>query len=200
MSPRLNWRPLVHALIVVGCYTAFFSRIWAEPLFHGAVLAESDLFEYYLPIFLAPITTWSGYEFSGLPAFADPGDFTLYPLHFLFARVIGSWAWLGVSAYILASCFTYAYVYRLTRSRSAAAFGGLAYGFSEAMLERLPHLGTLHAFAWLPLILLSLEGLRREHRLRWMVVGAVAIACCSLAGHPQPAVYTSYFAALYALV
>ena len=187
-------------LIVLGSYTAFFSRIWAEALSGGYILAESDLFEYYLPVFLAPITTWSHYEFSGLPAFADPGDFTQYPLHFVFARIVGSWPWLAVSAYVLAASFTYAYVYRLTRSKSAAAFAGLAYGLSESMVERLPHLGTLHAFAWLPLILLALEGLRGEFRRRWVAVGALGVACCILAGHPQPAVYTSYLTLLYAIV
>ena len=118
--------------------------MFARPLLDGTLLAESDLYEYYLPVFLAPITTWSSYEFAGLPVFADPGDSVWYPPHFLFARVIGSWTGLAISAHALASSFMFAYVYKITRSRAGAAVAGLALGLSEAMVERLPHMATLH--------------------------------------------------------
>ncbi len=193
-----------HALLVVAGYIAVFGWLYARPVLNGTFLAESDLYEYYLPIFLSPITTWSHFEFSGLPAFADPGDFTSYPLHFLFARLFGwpalAWTALSVSAFVLAGCFTYAYVHFLTRSRSAAAFAGLAFGLSEAMMERLAHSGTLHAAAWLPLILLAIEHVRETAWQRWLVVGSVAVACCLLAGHPQPALYIYYCCGLYALL
>ena len=198
--PRTIRSALIHGLLVVAAYTALFTLVFARPIVTHGYLADSDLYEYYLPIFLAPITRWSTFEFSGLPAFADPGDFTLYPTHFLFARVIGSWTGFIISAFVLAAVFTYAYVYRMTGSRAAAAFAGLAYPLSETMIERIPHLGILNCFAWLPLILLAIEGVRGEHRLRWIVIGAIGVACAFLAGHPQPAVYTVYFTALYALV
>ena len=190
--------PLRHALLVAGGFSLVFAWLYSRAIF-GGYLSESDLYEYYLPIFLSPITIWSSYEFSGLPAFADPGDFTPYPLHFLFARVIGSWTGLVLSAYVLAGAFTYAYVLRLTRSRTAAAFAGLGYALSEAMLERLPHLSTLHAFAWLPFIVLSIEAFRTGGSRRWIAAGAAGIACCILAGHPQPAVYVVYASGAYAL-
>jgi hypothetical protein len=124
-------------------------------------------------------------------AFADPGDFSLYPTHFLFARVLHSWTGFIVSAFVMAGVFMYAYVYRVTRSRTAAAFAGLAYAMSEAMVERVPHLGTLHCFAWLPLILLAIEEVRGERRRTWIAVGGCAVACAFLSGHPQPAIYTT---------
>ncbi len=124
----------------------------------------------------------------------------MYPLHFLFARVLHSWTGFIVSAFVVAATCTYAYVYRLTRSRTAAAFAGLAYAMSEAMVERVPHLGTLHCFAWLPLILLAIEELRGEHRRTWIAIGGFAVACAFLSGHPQPAIYTMYVSGLYALV
>lgn len=192
--------PIVHACVVVVAYTAIIGWLFAFASVTDSLLSESDLFEYYLPIFLAPITVWSPFEFSGLPAFADPGDFGLYPLHFIFARLVGSWTGFIASAFVLAACFTYAYVYRVTRSWAAAAFAGLAYALSEAMIERMPHLGTLHAFVWLPLVLLSIEGLRGAHPRRWIAIGGLAVGCCILSGHPQPAVYTSYAALAYALV
>lgn len=198
-APRVP-APVLHACAVVAAYSVVFGWLFAAAPLEGSFIAQSDLFEYYLPIFLAPITFWSPFEFSGLPAFADPGDFSLYPPHFFFARVVGSWTGLIASAFVLGASFTYAYVYRLTRSVAAAAFAGLAYGLSEAMFERVPHLGTLHAFAWLPLILLSIEGLLTPYRRRWMAIGGLGLGCCILAGHPQPAIYTSYACLLYALV
>jgi hypothetical protein len=199
-APRYAYRAALHASAVVFAYTVIFTWLFARPIVTHAYLSESDLYEYYLPIFLAPITTWSSFEFSGLPAFADPGDFTSYAPHFFFARIVGSWTGFIVSAFVLAAAFTYAYVYRITGSRTAAAFAGLAYGMSEAMVERLAHLGTTHCFAWLPLILLAIEGLRGEHRRRWIAIGGIAVAAAFLSGHPQPAIYTVYFTALYALV
>jgi hypothetical protein len=184
---------------VVLASSLLFGWLYLSPIVHGQFLAESDLYEYYLPIFLAPITTWSHFEFGGLPAFADPGDFVAYPPHFLFARIIGSWTALSVSAFVLAASFTYAYVYGLTRSISAAAFAGLAFGLSEAMMERLPHSGTLHAAAWLPLIVLSIDRLRAPSWRRWLAAGGIGAACCFLAGHPQPAIYIYVCTLLYVL-
>src|SRR5258705_9572851 len=152
IEPPSRARAAIHALLVFAGYWLWFAWLFSGPLLRNAYTAESDLYEYYLPIFLAPITTWSSFEFSGLPAFADPGDFVWYPLHFLFARIIGSWTGLIVSAFVLAASFTYAYVYRITRSKTAAAFARLAYGLSEALVERVPHLGTLHRLVSLPLI------------------------------------------------
>ena len=80
--------PARHAACVIAAFTALFAWIHASPLLEGSFLADSDLYEYFLPIFLAPITTWSSFEVGWMPAFADPGDFSYYPLHFLFARVL----------------------------------------------------------------------------------------------------------------
>lgn len=199
-APRPRFHAALHAFLVVVAYGVFFTWLFSKPIVTAGYLSESDLYEYYLPIFLAPITTWSSYEFSGLPAFADPGDFSLYPPHFLFARVLHSWTGFIVSAFVMAGVFTYAYVYRVTRSRTAAAFAGFAYAMSEAMVERVPHLGTLHCFAWLPLILLAIEELRGERRRTWIAIGGCAVACAFLSGHPQPAIYTVYLSGLYAVV
>src|SRR5712691_7781485 len=102
IEPPSRARAAVHALVVVACYSLLFAWLFSGALLRDSYLAESDLYEYYLPIFLAPITTWSSFEFSGLPAFADPGDFTTYPPHYLFARVIGSWTAFVISAFVLA--------------------------------------------------------------------------------------------------
>ncbi len=45
----------------------YWSRLFTTPGF----LAHSDLYEYFLPAFLSPMTTWSSAEFAGMPANSD---------------------------------------------------------------------------------------------------------------------------------
>lgn len=190
---------ILHSALVVAGFTLLFGWLYARSFIEGSFLAESDLYEYYLPVFLSPITIWSSYEFGGIPAFADPQDTAFYPMHFLFARIVGSWTVFAVSAFVMASCFMYAYVYSLTRSRMAAAFAGLTYGLSEAMLERLAHMTILHGIAWLPLMLLAIDRLRGSRPMLWVAIGAFAIGNCILSGHPQIVLYFMYVCGLYAL-
>ena len=191
---------VVRMAAVFGTFVILFTWIFATaPLRHG-YLDESDLYEYFLPMFLAPLTTWSPYEFSGLPAFADIGDAKFYPLHAIAASVLHSWTMLVVSAYVLAGTFTCVYVRRLTGSWFAGLFAGLAFALSEAMMERTPHLGILHAWAWLPLVALSLEHVRDGASTAWIAIGGFALANVLLAGHPQPALYIISCTALYAVV
>ena len=189
-----RWSHLPAILGFVALFCWLFARFFLRPLY----LAESDLYENGLPIFLSPIRFWSSYEFVGLPVLADPANFTFYPPSLFFGQLLHSWTAVVVSAPLLASIFCYAYVFGLTRSRSAAVFAGLAYGLCEDMLERLRHINHVHAIAWLPLIVLSLDRLHARGGRRWIVVGAFAVGCCILAGHPQPALYVMYCAAAYA--
>ncbi len=195
----MSARDLRHAAMVAGGFTLLFCWVFARPLLDGSYLSESDLYDYYLPVFLAPPAIWSGFEFAGMPAFADPENSTFYPLHVLFAAT-GSWTAYIMSAYVLAACFMYAYVYVHTRSVRGALLSGLAYALSEAMLERMAHPTIVHAIAWLPLILLAIDRVRLEHRRwTWAAIGAVAAANALLAGHPQLPVYMAYLCGAYAL-
>jgi hypothetical protein len=192
-------RRVAHLLILLGfvaLFTWLFARFFLRPLY----LAESDLYENGLPIFLSPIWKWSSYEFSGLPVVADPANFNFYLPNVVFGELLRSWTAVVMSGPLLAACFTYAYVFTLTRSRTAAVFSGLAYGLSEEMLERLRHINHVHVIAWLPLIMLVLDRVRGTDPWRWVAIGALAVGSCILAGHPQPALYVMYCAGLYALV
>src|SRR6267142_505026 len=199
-------RHLPPLLALAALFTWLFARFFFRPLY----IAESDLYENGLPIFLSPIWKWSSFEFSGLPVLADPANFDFYLPNVVFGELLRSWTAVVMSGALLAACFTYAYVFGMTRSRTAAVFSALAFGLSEDMLERLRHINHVHAVAWLPLIVLALDRVRAAAGSsadapgatagRWIAIGAFAVGSCILAGHPQPALYVMYCAGLYALV
>ncbi len=196
---RTQTGSLVHVLLVAVAPVLLFSWLFARFLLNDLYLIDSDLYEYFLPVFLSPIRVWSSFEFSGLPAFADPGDYTFYPPSLL-GELVGSWTLLVMAASIVAAWGTYAYVHGLTGSRAAAAFSAAAYSLSETMMERLAHLGAVHAIAWFPLMAMAVDRVRGDRWPRWMAIGAFAVACSILAGHPQPTVYGLYCLGFYALI
>ena len=191
---------VLHPAIVVGSFTALSVWLFSRGILEGTLLAESDLYEYHLPIFRAPFTLWSDFEFAGFPAFADPQNATWYPVHLLFSRLLPSWTAYIVSAYVLGASFTYAYVFGMTRSRLGAAIGALGFAMGEGLLARTAHAAILHSIVWLPLALLSVDRIRETGRARWVAVGALGIAGSVLGGHPQFTVYSLYCVVLYALV
>src|SRR5688572_10684448 len=151
---------LRHAAIVFGAYTALFAWLFARPvLVDRGYMAETDLYEAFLPVLLSPLTTGSSLEFGGAPVFADPGEATPYPLHFLFARVLPSWTAFIASAFVIAARGAYAYVFSLTRCWLAAAVASVACALSETLIERISRVATLHSMAWLLLMMLSIDRL-----------------------------------------
>ncbi len=171
---------------------------WLRLLTSGGYLAHSDLYEQFLPVFLSPIARWSSAEFGGLPVFADPQNTTWYPLHFLFARIVGSWSWYIVSAYVVAALGAGAYAWQITKSRFAAVVAALAWPWSEALADLFPHLAMLHGFAWLPWVLFGVDKIVETTGARWIALTAFAFACLAVSGHPQVSVYGGYLIALYA--
>ena len=78
-----------HILILVG-FVALFTWLFARFFLRDLYLAESDLYENGLPIFLSPIWVWSSFEFAGLPVLADPANFTFYPPNLIFGALLHS--------------------------------------------------------------------------------------------------------------
>src|SRR5438552_17149257 len=114
---RLAQHPAVHAGLVLAGYSLLYTLFFAPVLFTGRLLAPGDASDLSLPHYLVPHTLWTPLLFAGFPAMADPQVMTWYPPAVLLSGVPGSFNAFVVSAYVLASCFTYGYVYRLTTSR-----------------------------------------------------------------------------------
>ncbi len=170
----------------------YWSRLFTEPGF----LAHSDLYEYFLPAFLSPMTTWSSSEFAGMPVYSDPQVGMWYPVQLL-ARAVGSWSLYVASLYVIAGTGAAAYAWQITRSRAAALVAGLAWPWCEFLADAFPHLAFAHAFAWFPWVLFGVEKVAETRSPRWAVAAALVVACFGLTGQPQAAVYCGYATIVY---
>lgn len=164
-------------------YSCLFTLFFSPVVLAGRVLAPGDALLYYLPNFLAPRVLWDRLILSGFPTFADPQVLLWYPVSMLLS-LFELWNGFVISAYVMASGFTYGYVYALTRSRLAGAAGGIVYGMSGFMMAHLGHTTIIHGAVWLPLLVWALEELRAKLGIGWLVIGSIAVAC-SLLAHPQ---------------
>jgi hypothetical protein len=197
---RLWQRVAFHCLGVLAFYTLFFCVFFSPILLSNRLLAPGDGFIQSVPAFYAPLTLWTDLLLAGYPAAADPTVQSWYPLRFIFAQ-FHAWNGFVISAYVLASCFTYGYVYTLTKSRLAGLASGLIYSTSGFMVAHLGHTSMVHGAAWTPLLIWALERLRSAFTAHWFAIAALSITCIALAGHPQIFIYslgigTAYVAAL----
>jgi hypothetical protein len=200
ISYNSRYQSIIHFLLVllVFCiiYTLFFSPI----LFSKKLLAPGDGIVQSVPAFYSPRTLWTPLLLSGFPVAADVTPQTWYPVSVLFSLIPDSWNAFVVSAYVLASIFSYGYVYTLTKSRLAAMTSGIIYGMSGFMMAHLGHTSMIHTAAWMPLLIWTLEKLRHKSNFFWLVTGVCAVACSFLAGHPQIFVYSIGLSTAYALI
>ncbi|MFL6211180.1 MAG: YfhO family protein [Pyrinomonadaceae bacterium] len=191
-----------HALMVLGGYTLLYVLFFAPVLFSQRLLAPGDGIIYFLPTFAAPHALWDAALWGGFPAVGDVQLMLWYPPARLFALFgVHGYQPFVLTAYVLASSFTYGYVYTLTRARLAATISGCAYGLCAFMITHAGHAALIHTAAWLPLVVWSLALLQRARvRYGWFVVAVLSVAMAALAGHPQIFVYTLCLATLFVIV
>jgi hypothetical protein len=194
-------RPVPHCVFVVAFYSLVFLAFFFPAIYSGSLLAvDGDGLLIYLPNFHSHKVLWDTLLLSGFPMMADPQVMTWYPPAFLLSLLPGSWNVFMIVAYVVGSSFMYGYVHTLTRSRFAALTSGLIFGLSGFMIAHLGHAVIVHAAAWLPLIIWSLEMLRRRLSARWLLIGTFAVTLCFLAGQPQIFFYGLTMSGAYAIV
>ena len=192
---------LFHALTIVGSYSLLYTVFFSPVIFAGRLLAPGDGIDYYLLHHLSKRTLWEPILYAGFPMAADPQAMSWYPVSLLLSHFPDSGNVFVMSAFVLASCFTYGYVYTLTHSRLSGLVSGITYGMSSALVDRLMFTTVVHTVAWLPLVLWALEQVnRRKERLQWAAIAVVAIAFMFLAGNPQSFIYAMGLVIAYVLV
>jgi hypothetical protein len=179
----------LQCLGIVAFYTILFCIFFSPILLTDHLLAPGDGLVQSIPAFYAPLTLWTDLLLAGFPAAADPTVQSWYPLRLIFSQ-FHAWNGFVISAYVLASCFTYGYVYTLTKSRLAGLASGLIYSMSGFMMAHLGHISMVHSAAWTPLLIWALERLRYAFTARWFAISVLSIACMALAGHPQIFIYS----------
>jgi hypothetical protein len=197
-SRSVRWGVVLHGLGVGLLFLLLFTAFFLPALVSGRLLAPGDGFIESLPAFLSPFTLWSPLLLSGFPVAADMANMAWYPLSLLLGP-LDLWNAFVISAYVLASLFTYAYVLLVTGSRFAGFISGIVYGLGGFMVAHLGHTMIIHTAAWFPLLLLGLEALRRGAEAHGFILVAVAVACSALAGHPQIFVNMMLVGSAYAL-
>lgn len=191
---------LLHTLWVLTFFSILYTIFFSPVLFSNRLLSPGDAWLYYLPAFYSSRTLWTNLILSGFPLAADPQIQTWYPISFFFSLIFHSWNAFVISAYLLASSFTYGYVFTITKSRFASLVSGIIYGMSGFMVGHLGHTSIIHAAMWMPLSIWALEKLRHKFSPLWLTLGTLAVCCSILSGHPQIAVYTLGLIAIYALI
>lgn len=204
-APRLVDTPAGHVGLVFSFFCLLFIFFFSPVLFRNSLLAPGggrlgDAVLYHLTFFQANKVLWDPLLFCGFPMMADPQVMTWYPPSVLLSFLPGGWNVFVLSAYVMASCFAYGYVFSLTRSKLASAVSGIIYGMSGFMMAHLGHTTIIHVAVWLPLIIWSLEMQRRRFSRAWFAVTCAAIACCVFAGHLQIVSYCLVLSAAYAAV
>lgn len=187
-----------HALLVLLFFAVFYSLWFLPSLLKDQLLGPGDGYIQSLPAYYSPRTLWTTQLLGGFPVAADVTPQTWYPVSLLLSLVPKSWNAFVISSYVLASAFSYAYTYTITRSTLAGLVAGMTYGCSGFMMAHLGHVPMVHTATWIPLSLLACEQLLRSSRKIWLLLLAVAVACLFLAGHPQISVYGLGLLIIYA--
>lgn len=155
------------------------------------------------------IPLWSQHLFAGAPFLAKGQASVLYPFSLLFyvLPLPAAYGWFTVSQVWLAGVAMYGFGRILRQRRAAAALAALVYqgsGFMLVSAAVFPMI--LGAAVWLPLLLGCIDLIVRINRsprgagktLPWAALGAAALGCQLLAGHPEITYYTLLIMALFA--
>ena len=127
----------------------------------------------------------------------------VYPLSvpFLFSSAACACNWSFILHTFLGGMLMYIWLGRQSLHRNACLAGALMFAFSAPFYLRAyaGHLTPNNTIAWIPLVMLAIEGIIATPTLGWLLLGTGAVSMQFLAGYPQLLFYTAIAAALYTL-
>jgi hypothetical protein len=197
--------------VLVGLAALTLAFFWKIAL-TNRVLAGLDVFAYFYPyrdfvgsvLRSGQLPLWNPYLFMGAPLLANSQAAVLYPLNWLLIWLSApkQIAWSIVLHIWLAGAGTYLFGRKAMRLSPLASFAAATVfafgGFLDAQAE---HVNQLDASAWLPWLLLCMNGTQNWERRSWLPLlsGGAVVGLILLAGHTQAAYIVLFGAALYAL-
>ncbi len=183
--------------------------VFGPSVMGNRVLGPGDGYLYYLPMHAhvgelwaeGVIPSWNPFAFAGSPLMAISQSAVWYPPNLLHAfvndavandvRVVLAFIAAGVGGHLLAG--------RLVGDARAAAVAGVAVALGGFMFAHLGHQAIIATFAWLPWVLWALDRLVERIDPMRVLVAALALGMCVVAGHPQMLVLTALTAGCWTL-
>lgn len=144
---------------------------------------------------------WNPYVYCGVPFFGGFQSALLYPpnLIFLILPLRAAINWSIALHLFLGGLFMVLWARHRGLCPLACVFSGMLFMFCGAHFLHIyaGHLPNLCSMAWVPLLLLAIDGFSARRTAGWCLVGIFAVALQLLAGHPQYFFYTFIAAAIY---
>ncbi len=185
---------------------------------HNALLSDLVLQNYQWKVFIrqnidqGEIPLWQPNQFSGTPFLANGQHSALYPFSVIYyiLPLESAFGWFTVSQLWLAGGFMVVLVRGLGLSRFSALVAGVGYQLSSFFIVATVHPMIQAGAAWLPLLLLMVEYMIQRKSffpnlphnafssMPYVLIGAIALGMCFLAGHIEITYYTLLIMALYA--
>lgn len=200
-----KWRWLCIAVLLLGVCV-----LHREVLFSGLVYHSEDAADGYYPSHVAilralrngELPTWERGAWSGWPLAVDPYYGLFYPPSVLYA-LVGAVRGLGVTIALHALAAGLGMLWLMRRRKldwGPALVGAVSLAFGSFMVERIRHVIFQQLMAWLPLILVGVEGYLGERRARWLILAAAATGMALICGALPLAPYVILVVGAYVLM
>ncbi|MBI2422138.1 MAG: YfhO family protein [Candidatus Hydrogenedentes bacterium] len=193
----------------------------ASPLFwlHGEAPTQSlisrgaenvDLYNRSLPYFSfaferlrqGELPLWSNAQWCGIPFMADPLTGIFQPLYILFYLLPADQAMATTSfaGLALMGIFFVLFARSLDLRYTSSIAGAVVFAFCGITAAAMTHPENMATLAWTPLLFWGIREHAREGQRAPLVIGALALAFCLLAGIPALALPFGIIAILYYLI
>ncbi len=200
-----RWPRLACALVVVIAVAALHNGV----LFRGRVYHMDDAADGYYPAHVAiaraysegHLPTWERGSWAGWPLNVDPYYGPFYPPSAIF-WIVGAAEGLGwtIALHMMAAALGMMWLCRRRRlDWGPALLGAVGFGLSSFMVERIRHIIFAEGMAWLPLILVGVEGWLATRKWRELALTAAAAGMAVLCGALPLLPYFVTVVAAYAL-
>ena len=123
------------------------------------------------------VPLWNPYNFSGQPHMANYLTAVFYPLNFLYFifGIINGYSLMILLAPFLTSVCMYLYSKKIGISTIGSLFSALILAYSSYMTDWLEFGVVGHTLAWFPLVLYSIEGLRSNNNIKYLIIFTFAM-------------------------